>query len=115
MEQNQNQKIESYARQLRLPVFRKHFLEYAQQAAKEKQSHEGYLLRLMILEQDERTERRLQQRVRRAKFPSQKLLVWKSRNGQNTHRHSARYKSLSSGLHRAFYNRSQAHHPDTRG
>jgi DNA replication protein DnaC len=28
----------------------------------------------MMLEQDERTERRLQQRVRRAKFPSQKLL-----------------------------------------
>jgi DNA replication protein DnaC len=79
MEQNQNQKIESYARQLRLPVFRKHFLEYAQQAAKEKQSHEEYLLRLMMLEQDERTERRLQQRVRRAKFPSQNCIfrtVW---------------------------------------
>ncbi len=74
MEQNQNQKIESYARQLRLPAFRKHFLEYAEQAAKEKQSHEEYLLRLMMLEQDERTERRLKQRVRRAKFPSQKLL-----------------------------------------
>lgn len=70
----QNQKIEHYARQLRLPVFRKHFLEYAQQAVKDQQSHEQYLLRLMMLEQDQRTERRLKQRVRRAKFPVQKTL-----------------------------------------
>jgi DNA replication protein DnaC len=74
MKQNQNQEIENYARQLRLPVFRKHYLDYAQQAVTDSQSHEQYLLRLMIEEEDERAERRRKQRVRRAKFPAQKLL-----------------------------------------
>ncbi len=74
MEQNLHQQIDYYTRQLRLPGFRKAYLEYAKQAAQEKQSHEKYLLELMKLEQEQRTERRKKQRVRRAAFPAQKLL-----------------------------------------
>lgn len=74
MEQNLHDQIDYYSRQLRLPSFRKSYLEYAKQAAKEKLSHEEYLLKLMLLEQDQRTINRKKQRTRRAGFPAQKLL-----------------------------------------
>ncbi len=74
MEKNIHNQIDFYSRQLRLPSFRKSYLEYAQQAAQEKQSHEEYLLQLMILEEGQRTLRRKKQRIRRADFPAQKLL-----------------------------------------
>lgn len=74
MSQNMHQQIDLYSRQLRLPAFCKHYVDYAKEAAKEKTTHEQYLLKLMILEQDQRTVRRKKQRVRRAEFPPQKLL-----------------------------------------
>ncbi len=74
MKKNTHDQIDFYSRQLRLPSFRKSYLEYAQKAAQEKQSHEAYLLQLMILEQEQRTVRRKKQRIRRAEFPAQKLL-----------------------------------------
>jgi len=74
MNQNLHDQIDYYSRQLRLPSFRKSYLEYAKQAAREKLSHEQYLLELMILEQEQRTINRKKQRVRRAGFPAQKLL-----------------------------------------
>lgn len=74
MNQNTHQQIEHYARQLRLPGLGKTYLEYAKRAAREKLSHEEYLLQLMKLEADQRSERRKKQRVKRAAFPAQKLL-----------------------------------------
>ncbi|MCP4073413.1 MAG: ATP-binding protein [Candidatus Scalindua sp.] len=74
MEQNLHQQIDYYSRQLKLPSFRQSYLELAKQAAKDKLCHEQYLLKLMLLEYDERIVRRKKQRVRRAGFPAQKLL-----------------------------------------
>ena len=74
MNQDIHQQIDHYTRQLRLPGLRQTYLELAKTAAKEKQSYEQYLLGLMKLEADQRTERRKKQRVRRAGFPAQKLL-----------------------------------------
>lgn len=59
---------------LRLPTFRQSYQELAQQAAKTNQSHEQYLLELLLLEQEERTNRRIKQRVRRAAFPYKRHL-----------------------------------------
>jgi DNA replication protein DnaC len=74
MEQNLHQQIDYYSRQLKLPSFRQSYVELAKQAAKDKLCHEEYLLKLMLLEHDERIVRRKKQRVRRAGFPAQKLL-----------------------------------------
>ena len=74
MEQNLHQQIDYYSRQLKLPSFRQAYAELAKQAAKDKLCHEQYLLKLMLLEHDERIVRRKKQRVRRAGFPAQKLL-----------------------------------------
>ena len=59
---------------LRLPTFRQSYQELAQQAAKNHQSHEQYLLELLLLEQEERTNRRIKQRLRRAAFPYKRYL-----------------------------------------
>lgn len=72
--QDLNQQIDYYSRRLRLPGFRKNYLQIAQQAAAEKLQHEQYLLKLMRLEDDDRTLRRKKQRIRRAAFPAQQLL-----------------------------------------
>ena len=74
MEQNLHQQVDYYSRQLKLPSFRESYVELAKQAAKDKLCHEEYLLKLMLLEHDERIIRRKKQRVRRACFPCQKLL-----------------------------------------
>jgi DNA replication protein DnaC len=74
MQHKLHQQIEYYSRQLKLPSFRQSYVQLAKQAAKDKNSPEEYLLKLMLLEYDERIVRRKKQRVRRAKFPSQKLL-----------------------------------------
>ena len=74
MEQNLHQQIDYYSRQLKLPSFRQSYMELAKQAAQDKLCHEEYLLKLMLLEHDERIVRRKKQRVRRARFPAQKLL-----------------------------------------
>ncbi len=69
-----HQQVDQYSRLLRLPGFRKSYLELAQQAAQNNDSHEQYLLDLMILEYDQRTRRRKKQRIRRAGFPYQKYM-----------------------------------------
>ena len=58
--------VNDYSRQLRLPAFRKHFQQIAKQAAAQHLSHEAYLLELLKVEMQERTERRKKQRLRRA-------------------------------------------------
>ncbi|MEM6767867.1 MAG: IS21-like element helper ATPase IstB [Bacteroidota bacterium] len=60
--------------ELKLPAFRKHYLEFAQQAAKQNQSYEQYLLQLMEEETAQRVIRRREQRIRRAQFPYKKFL-----------------------------------------
>lgn len=74
MENNLHQQVDYYSRQLRLPSFRKAYIERAKLAAQNKRSHEQYLLDLMELEFEERIHRRKKQRIRRAGFPYKKYL-----------------------------------------
>ena len=71
---NLKQQIDQYSRLLRLPSFRTAYLEQAKQAAQNNDSYEQYLFDLMLLEHDERTQRRKKERVRRAGFPYKKYL-----------------------------------------
>ncbi len=64
-----HQQIEALTRQLRLPACRQAFVELAKQAAKQNINHEQYLLQLLELEHDQRVQRRIQQKTRRAAFP----------------------------------------------
>lgn len=66
------QQIDFYTRQLRLPDFRKHYQQQAQQAAEQQLSFEQYLLELLQTEHRSRLQRRKQQRIRRAQFPYRK-------------------------------------------
>ena len=50
MEHNLHQQVDFYSRQLRLPAFRKSYVELAKQAAKDSLNYENYLLDLMLLE-----------------------------------------------------------------
>ncbi len=75
MEQNLHQQVDFYSRQLRLPAFRKSYVELAKQAAKDSLNYENYLLDLMLLEYDQRSQRRKRQRIRRAGFTHQKFLL----------------------------------------
>jgi DNA replication protein DnaC len=72
--QSEEQQMEFYTRQLRMPAFRKNYSEFATQAAAQNWTHEQYLLQLFELEFEERKERRKQQRLRRAGFPAKKYL-----------------------------------------
>ena len=74
MKNNLSEQIDFYAKQLRLPGFQKNYLEQAQKAAEDKESFEQYLLRLMMVEHEQRGQRRKLQRMRRAQFPYQRLL-----------------------------------------
>ncbi len=74
MTNNLSEQIDFYARQLRLTGFQKNYLEQAQKAAEDNESFEQYLLRLMMVEHEQRGQRRRQQRMRRAQFPYQRLL-----------------------------------------
>ncbi len=69
-----HQKVDYYSRQLRLPAFRKSYVELAKQAAQQQLSSEEYLLNLMVLEYDQRVQNRKIQRIRRAAFPYKKYL-----------------------------------------
>lgn len=66
--------VQDYTRQLKLPAFRQHFQPMAQQAASEHLSHEAYLLELLKVELQERTQRRKKQRLRRAGLPYRRYL-----------------------------------------
>ncbi len=74
MNNNTDQQIDHYSRLLRLPAFRNDYQHLAQQAAKENQAFEQYLLELMVTEYDQRVIRRKKQRIRRAAFPYIKQL-----------------------------------------
>jgi len=69
MNQSIHQQIEALTRVLRLPALRQDFIPLAKQAAKQNLTHEQYLLQLLDLEQNGRTQRRIQQKTRRAAFP----------------------------------------------
>lgn len=74
MKNNLAEQIGFYTKQLRLPGFRKNYLEQAQKSAQDNELFEQYLLRLMVLEHEQRSQRRKQQRLKRARFPYQRLL-----------------------------------------
>ncbi len=74
MSQSLKEQIIHYSKLLRLPSFRREYLEKAQQAAQENKSYEAYLLELMQLEWINRTDSRKKQRIRRAGFPYKKYL-----------------------------------------
>jgi len=74
MQTSLQQQIEFYTKNLRLPGFRNNYVELAQQAAKQGQAHEEYLLELFKIEHQQRAERRKKQRIRRAGFPAMKYL-----------------------------------------
>ncbi len=74
MQQELHQQIQACSIQLKLPAFRKQYLEFAKEAAKDNQPYEAYLLRLMEEETRQRVVRRRQQRIRRARFPYKKFL-----------------------------------------
>lgn len=71
-DQQLEQQIDFYTRQLRLPGFRKNYQQQAQQAAEQQLSFEQYLFQLMETEYQERIQRRKQQLLRRAQFPYRK-------------------------------------------
>ncbi len=66
--------VNDYSRQLKLPAFRQHFQDMAQRAAAQHLTHEAYLLELLKVEMEERTERRKKQRLRRAGLPYKRYL-----------------------------------------
>jgi DNA replication protein DnaC len=73
-DKNLNQQIDYYSRQLRLPAFRNEYISLAEQTATNNETYEDFLLKLMIIEHDQRIIRRRTQRIRRAGFPYIKQL-----------------------------------------
>jgi DNA replication protein DnaC len=69
-----NQQIDQLSRVLRLPAFRKEYLQQASQAAIETLSYEEYLLRLMEREFITREENRRKEQIRQAGFTQYKYL-----------------------------------------
>lgn len=74
MEKNLAQDIMAYAKELRLPTFRKNYLAAAIEAAREKLSFEQYLHALLLQEYEVRTENRKKTLIRQAGFPQLKYL-----------------------------------------
>jgi len=74
MQQELQDQIIQCSIQLKLPAFREQYQLFARDAAKENQSYEAYLLRLMEEETEQRVIRRRAQRIRRAYFPYKKYL-----------------------------------------
>lgn len=69
-----NQQVDELSRALRLPAFRKEYLQQASQATTENLPYEEYLLRLMEREYVTREENRRKVQVRQAGFPQYKYL-----------------------------------------
>jgi DNA replication protein DnaC len=69
-----NQQVDKLSRALRLPAFRKEYLQQASQATTENLPYEEYLLRLMEREYVTREENRRKVQVRQAGFPQYKYL-----------------------------------------
>ena len=70
-----NEQIASYSKELRLPVFRRDFVEVAREAATEGVQYEEFLLQLMQREYESRMENRKKAHIRRAGFPSRMYLM----------------------------------------
>ena len=68
------EKIGIYSKALRLPAFRKYYREISVQAARNKNSHEAFLVTLLEKELEERTKNRKNARIRAAGFPYKKYL-----------------------------------------
>ncbi len=66
--------IVKYSKELRLPVFRRDFKELSKQAATERTDYEEFLLRLMEREFELRAENRKKAQIRQACFPSKMYL-----------------------------------------
>ena len=66
--------IVKYSKELRLPVFRRDFKELSKEAATERIDYEEFLLRLMEREFELRTENRKKAQIRQACFPSKMYL-----------------------------------------
>ena len=69
-----NQQVDKLSRALRLPAFRKEYLQQASQATTENLPYEEYLLRLMEREYITREENRRKVQIRQAGFPQYKYL-----------------------------------------
>ncbi|HYX06372.1 MAG TPA: IS21-like element helper ATPase IstB [Bacteroidales bacterium] len=69
-----NQQVDKLSRALRLPAFRKEYLQQASQATTENLPYEEYLLRLMEREYITREENRRKTQIRQAGFPQFKYL-----------------------------------------
>jgi DNA replication protein DnaC len=69
-----NQQVDKFSRALRLPAFRKEYLQQASQATTESLPYEEYLLRLMEREYLTREENRRKVQIRQAGFPQYKYL-----------------------------------------
>lgn len=67
--------IGAAARELRLPTVRSEAPRLAELAAREKQSHLGYLAEVLSAELDERSDRRRARRITEARFPRLKRLA----------------------------------------
>ena len=67
--------INAAARELHLPTVRAEAERLAEIAARERQTHRGYLAEVLAAEVDDRTERRRTRRINEAKFPRIKRLA----------------------------------------
>ena len=74
MDNQQQQQIIAYSKELRLPGFRSGFQTLIQQARQESFSYEVFLLKLMELEYQLRIENRKKSLIRQAGFPQKKYL-----------------------------------------
>lgn len=75
MDKTITDQIQQYSKELRLPVFRREFMELAKEAASDGLQYEEYLLGLMQREYEVRLENRKKALIRRAGFPSRMHLT----------------------------------------
>jgi len=73
-ELTEKERIDIYARELRMPVFRMELADVTTTATSEKWSYQRLVCELLAKETENRQERRKKQRVRRAGFPELKYL-----------------------------------------
>jgi DNA replication protein DnaC len=69
-----DQDIIRYSKELRMPVFRRDYKQLAQEAALERINYEEFLLRLMEREYEVRAENRKKTQIRQAGFPAKMYL-----------------------------------------
>ena len=74
MDKTINERIVSYSKELRLPIFRRDFMELAKEAATQGLDYENFLLQLMEREYEGRLENRKKSHIRQANFPSKMYL-----------------------------------------